>query len=409
MANPHEIDNDLAGENLKFSIQEPEYIGHKYIEYKIGAIGLAIIIICNILGVDSHRDDVFFNIILFIGGVILLLAAGNVVLEYAVKLAESLGVSELVIGLTIVSVGTSIPEIFTSIVSSLNGVGALVVGDIYGSYFCQLTIFLGIIILMIPSSVQKSFHPHVKRDGLLMVGALGLLTVTILDGIIYRYEAILSLSLFFAYTFYLYYTSKRDKDSREEQLFVATELEQDLGIHDKDEITEIRQKLEHNAPLKEKSIIKIIGYFCGVIFGAIFTYIGATDMVTASAHIAEYYEVSEHIIGAIIVGFGTALPELIVSVLAVKRGKPNIAYGNLLGSNIVDPLFSISMGSVLKDIRLSQVAVFDIASTSFPIAVITGLFIISIFSRKETKAWQGRLFGCILIFAYVIYIYFILF
>ena len=393
---------------------------NKFFKYYIALSGLVLVGICAIWGLNSevNRENLFFNLLLMTGSITILLGASNIVLDNSVHLAEIFHVPEIVIGLTLVSIGTSIPEIFTSIISSYQGEGSLTVGDIYGSWITQLTIFLGIVILIRPNTVGKSFIPFVKRDAGIMILSLVFLSIHILNGSIKRWEAIVSICLFLTYDIYLYIDARRNPVSRVEILYDKTQLAQEMGIQSLQKTAKVldsalinegiavqsSQEVKVNGFSKWRSVLKSLGYLLLLILGVLLCYIGARFVVQSGADTARIFDVSEFVIGVIIVGFGTGLPELIVSFAAMAKNKPDIAYGNILGSNIVDPLFSISLGVLVRPIDLTQNEVWNILGISLPVAVIVGLSIIFFFTRKKVTKGIGMIMGLILMSYYFIYI-----
>jgi cation:H+ antiporter len=384
--------------------------GRNYREYQLIAVGAAIMFVSYLFGYDVGTSNNVANILMLAGSLLILLAGSNIVLEFAVKLAEAAGVSELVIGLTIVSIGTSIPEMFTAILSSAKGLGGFVVGDIYGSDITQLTAFLGIIIFWAPRTVSKSFVPNVKRDAGLMIFALCFLSFNLVDGVLTYLEATIATSIFVCYTIYLYRSTKKSPAKQVAQIVNTETLEEIEGVHTRKEMVEIFQAKEDTGkadmvPLRmKKSPALILLYIGMVIFGTLLCYVGAHWMVESGVNIAESAHIPEHVIAATIVGFGTGLPEFVVSFIAVRKRRYTIAYGNLLGSNVVDPLLSISLGVFTREISMGTVAAWQVISTMLPIVIIVSLFIIAIFSRKITSRIQGRAFGLILIGMYGVFL-----
>lgn len=381
-----------------------------YREYQLIALGCAIMFSSFALGYGVVVSNNVANLLMLSGSLLVLLAGSNIVLEFAVKLAEAAGVSELVIGLTIVSIGTSIPEMFTAILSSLKGFGGFVIGDIYGSFITQLTAFLGIVVIWAPRTVNKSFVPDVKRDAGLMLFSLCFLSFNISDGQLTYLEAAISTCLFILYTAYLYRASKKDPSKQALQIIATQSLEEIEGVHSKKEIIEILDTKEKMGkidavPLKFKRSKRLIAaYIVLVLAGTVFCYIGAHFMVESGVFIAESFNVPEHIIAATIVGFGTGLPEFVVSFIAVRKRRYTIAYGNLLGSNVVDPLLSVSLGVFTREIFMGTEAAWQVITTMLPIALVVGIFIIAIFSRKITSRAQGRAFGAGLVGLYVLFL-----
>lgn len=386
----------------------PENGGRNFREYQLVGVGSTLLLLSLLLGFGIDEHNIALNILMLAASLIVLLAASNIVLEFAVKLAEAAGVSELVIGLTIVSVGTSIPEIFTAITSSLTGNGGFVVGDIYGSYMVQLTIFLGIVIIWAPRTVSKVFVPDVKRDGGLMIVALAILSLNIIDGTIFLFESIISLSIFVVYTIYLYRMNTRNPKKEAEEVATIISLEEIEGVHTKKEVREkISMKEETGQvvprPPRRRNLI-IVASLAMVLVGTLLCYLGAHFMVESGVYIAESVNMPQHVIAATIIGFGTGMPEFVVSITAVRKRKYSIAYGNLLGSNVVDPLFSISMGVLTREIQMGIAEVNHLILSTLPVSVFTGIFIILVFSRKSTSRVQGRLFGVVLLVLYIVFL-----
>jgi cation:H+ antiporter len=389
--------------SLKITLTQAPVKEYKNIEYYIGAIGVLVIGICFIFGRRGSGESLFYHLIMIFGALLVLLAASNIVLENAVKLAEAIGVSQLVIGLTFVSIGTSIPEIFTCIISALRNVGGFAVGDIYGSYITQLTLIIGIVILIIPRDVNRSFSPHILRDGGLVIISLIILSLQISDGYLSRWEAGFSMLLFFGYIGYLYRSSMHDMDSKIEQIHTINAMEQDLGIHS---AAQIETQITTTTAQIKYSQKQIFAFIVFLLFGTLLTYFGADLVVDNGVSIARSLNVSEHIIAATIVGAGTAIPEMAVSVNAARRNNPDIAFGNLLGSNIVDPLFSVSVGVLIQPITLTAFAVEHILFKTLPIAIVVVSSIILMFSRKRGSKRSGLLFGIVLLGMYALFLFF---
>jgi cation:H+ antiporter len=380
------------------------------LEYFLGLFGISLILIWSVVRNPDLNDSRIINLIIIIAALCLLVGASDIVLEFSVKLAELLHVSELVIGLTIVAIGTSIPEIFTAILSAQKGVGAFIIGDIFGSDITQLTIFMGIVILASPLTVNRKIVPHVKRDGGLMLCSILFLSFNISDGLFTLTEAIISISLFTVYVLYLYISASHKTETKKEQIKYIVSMEEMQGVHSEQEkaCAEIKEKETEEIsvevfgcpPLPVHKGLKIAKYVVLVIFGTLLCYVGASFVVDSGSNIATSFGVSEHVIGATIVGFGTGFPEFIVSIQAVRKKKFDIAFGNLLGSNIVDPLLSISLGVLFKPIALGPEALTGILGFLLPFAIIVDVFVILIFNRKSNTKTQGIIIGSIFILLY---------
>ncbi len=377
-------------------------------EYLASAIGLVFIMAWVLCYRPEFAFNIPLNLLLVIGSIALLLGASEIVLEFSLKLAEHAGVSQIVIGLTIVSIGTSIPEMFTAVASALQGAGGFVVGDIYGSYITQLTIFLGIVILLAPKTVNKESVNHVFRDGFLVIFALCFLSLNISDGQLTRVEAGISMTIYLIYGIYLFVESKRRTRIKQYILRFAHDMEVIQGMIPNGDLP-VPAHLE-KPPIDETTLSTPESphhsrgqtlLYIGVIFlGAFLCYIGATFCVTGGVNISRGFNVPEHVIGATIVGFGTGFPEFVVSFMAIRKKRVEIAYGNLIGSNIVDPLLSISLGVMVNPITLDSISLAGILGFLLPFAIVVDVFIIIIFRRKKNSKTQGLVFGLIFLGLY---------
>lgn len=414
-----EEESEITQLPLSIENREEKKADAYYLDYYMAGVGLIIIFLCAILGFINNKSNLVYNIFLLIGALSLLLGASDVVLEYAVKVSEGLGVSELVIGLTIVSLGTSIPEMFTAIASAKLGIGAFIVGDVIGSYITQLSIFLGIVVLFDPKTANRKYIPHVLRDGILVILALLFLSYNLHDGKLLRYEAIIGISLYIVYLSYLYRDAKKNPEvaikdmefgenlAELERIFTRDQLAQKMikKIPHQVEVTTLEKEIAVSLEKTIKPNKRKIGlYIFLILVGTFACYIGATYVVFAGSNIAYLNNVPEHIVAATIIGFGTGFPEFVVSVMAIRKKKLEIAYGNLIGSNIVDPLVSISLGILTQELFLSTSAVNHILTSLVPLAIILDLYIIILFRRKDSTKKQGLFIGIGLVCFYFVFL-----
>ena len=346
-----------------------------------GAIGLIFLYVIT----GFNTSNIFLLILIIAFSLMMLLGACEFVIEYAVRLSRLLKIREIIIGLTIVSVGTSIPEISTSIISAIYGFGGVAVGDVYGSYITQSSIILGIVVLLNTESVSKKNTPYVQKDILLMLGAIFVnFLVLIFDSGISTLGASILVGLFLLYLILQY------RKIKNEQIVNET-----LDI-------EARKKIETMS--KSQKVIKTLEYIAIIFVSIILVVIGAQSMVIASANLARQLHVSDHVIGVTIIAFGTAVPEFAVSFSAMRKNETEIAYGNLIGSNIVDPLFSLGIGALFRPILMNPEVVNQIITEVLPFNIICAFCIFIFFSKKkESKAW-GSFTGITMISIYVTFI-----
>ena len=251
--------------------------------------------------------------------------------EWLVKgsssLARSLGVTPIVIGLTVVAFGTSAPELVVSLVSSIKGKSMIAVGNVVGSNICNIALVLGMASIFQPITSHQSV---IKRDIPIMLGISLYLLLISLNSKIGRFEGATLFSGIILYTFFNYYVAKREsiQESGEEILSYETGLEE----------------IEY-ATARSKQIFLILVGIIGVVAGAQF-------VVDSAVKIMHVLGVSEKFIGLTIVAFGTSLPELATSVVAAIRKEMDISIGNLVGSNVFNILSVLGVASLVRPIPI---------------------------------------------------------
>lgn len=250
---------------------------------------------------------------LIIAGFALLLVGGESVVRGSVALAQRLGVSPLIVGLTIVGFGTSLPEMVVSVNAALVGSPGLAVGNVVGSNIANILLILGVAAVIAPIAVHPS---AVKRD-LLGMTVVTLIYVTLgMMGQIVFWHGVAMLAALFAY---IGFTVWHDNKSNDAVADLHREEAEEMGV----------------IPLRTVSIggIIVVGLFAVVV--------GAEWLVTGATTLAKEFDVPEEVIGLTVVAIGTSLPELATSIVAAYRGHSDVCVGNVLGSNLFN-LFGIT-------------------------------------------------------------------
>ncbi|MFB6089229.1 MAG: sodium:calcium antiporter [Candidatus Aenigmatarchaeota archaeon] len=289
----------------------------------------------------------------------------DIVVSGAQRIARRLKVSEVVIGLTVVSIGTSIPEISTNLAAGYNkmmGIDAsgIAVGNIIGSCLSQITLVIGIVGFFATMYLKKR---SLIRDGFMMMFALFVMLLASSDLIITQLEGFVLVSIYVIYIIYLI-----DK----EKLFVQS------------------KKVEG----KKGAIVDVVK----ILLGAGIVVFAADLVVKNGVGIAQTIGIREALIG-ILVGLGTSLPELSVSLKGVFQGSGGISIGNLIGSNITDPLFSLGLGSLLAGFTVSSSTLF----LEFPFWII-GTAMALLLLHNHTNLNRNE--SLVLIIFYVFFLYF---
>jgi cation:H+ antiporter len=308
--------------------------------------------------------------ILLIGGLIVLIIAGEALVRGAVGVAMKFNVPTLVIGMTIVSFGTSVPELLVSLQAALEGHPELAIGNVIGSNIANLALVLGLTTLILPISVKRK-TPRV--DWPLMMGATLLFFIFIQNENIEWYEGLIFTLGIIGFNFFMFWKARRENTKEDIELDIEKEQAKP-------------SKLFFN-------IFLIVAGSVGLAFGANWLLDGA---VTISSN----FGVSEHVIGVTVVAFGTSVPELITSIMAALKKETDISVGNLIGSNIFNILGVVGITAMVKEIPVTlQVLTNDIY---WVLGISFLIFPLMIFGYKI-----NRVRGAILFAAYCIYIYFV--
>lgn len=306
------------------------------------------------------------DLLFIIGGLIVLVVGGDWLLKAAVGFSVRLNIPKIVIGMTVVSFATSMPELIVSINAALNGSSDLAFSNVIGSNIANLGFVLGITLLLTTLSVEKSFYktdwPAMILASLLLYGFIAF------DGELQRYEGVI---LFVALIIFLVYLLKFKKN------VVSDDLPKD-GM---------------TTPIYKDVIYMILG---GVALWG-----GSELLITGAVNLATFYNVSESVIGITIVSIGTSVPELAASIIAVIKKEKAISLGNLIGSNIFNILAVLGITAMIipikvKDSRLLEMDIYWMLGIS--IIVLPLVFIPKIMKL----GWKEGLF---LLATYFIFFY----
>ena len=304
--------------------------------------------------------EIILSVILTVVGLILLCFGGNWLVSGGVAIAKKFRISNLVIGMTIVAYGTSTPELAASIAAAGDH-SAIILGNIIGSNIANVGMVIGVAAILVPLAVRKSV---LKKEIPIMLGVSMLLVLISIDGELSHYDGLLllgGLGVFAVYTF-------------------------------KDAIKQRKQNKEELQPEKKNVYLKSVGLI-GLGIGLL--YVGAILTVDNAVILAKEFGLSEKIIGLTVIAIGTSLPELITSIIAIRKGHSDIGVGNIIGSNIYNILMIMGVGATLGGVMVSSDVYVDYAimilfSLSLLIALKTGII--------------NRAMGVCLAIGYVVYL-----
>lgn len=305
-------------------------------------------------------------------GFALLIKGADIFVDGASSIAKKFNVSPMLIGLTIVAMGTSAPEAAVSVSSSLAGQNDMSIANVVGSNFFNILIVLGVSSIIAKLPVEKE---TIKKDTPFLIFISILLLALSLNFNLSRLDGVIFLVLFILFLINMIKSniSSKDIESSSGETAIAIEATDTKSIH-----------------MPKTLLLCLIG-IVGIVFGG--------DLVVNSAtNIATSFGMSANLVGLTIIAMGTSLPELVTSVIAVKKGETEIAIGNVIGSNIFNILLVLGLAALIHPMAVSMVAIID---TIFMTAVTILLYIFIKKNNSLTKI-HGIIF-VIIYFSYLIY------
>jgi len=308
--------------------------------------------------------EIAISAVLTVVGLVMLCFGGNWLVSGGVAIAKKFRISNLVIGMTIVAYGTSTPELAASIAAAGEH-SAIILGNIIGSNIANVGMVIGVAAIIVPLAVSKS---TLRKEIPIMLGVSFLLVLLSIDGEISQYDGIILLA---GLGVFAYYTLRDAMKQRAEN---------------KKENNEEIKPGKNNIYLKSTGLIGI---------GIVLLYVGAILTVDNAVVLAKEFGLSEKIIGLTVIAIGTSLPELITSIIAIRKGHADIGVGNIIGSNIYNILMIMGVGAALGGVMVGadvyvDYAIMIVFSLSLLIALKTGII--------------GRAMGIALTIGYVSYL-----
>lgn len=303
------------------------------------------------------------DIVIIIIGIYIVLKGADLLTEGAVSLAQRMNMPEMLIGLTVVAVGTSMPEFFVSVTSALQGTTDLAVANVIGSNIFNVLLIAGVSAVVSPMVISRS---TVRRDIPVAVMASLVLLGFGIYGSISRGAGILFLALLVAYTIYAIRTASPDESQ-----------------------------------MTERKPYTLLGAIGRIVIGLAGLIVGSDCFVSSATEVAAMLGISEAVIGLTIVAGGTSLPELATSVVAARKGQSSIAIGNVIGSCVYNILLIIGVTGIIAPMTIEGLSILDFA---LMMASITLLWLFS-FTKYKVERWEGWLmiaiFACYL--AWLVY------
>jgi len=309
------------------------------------------------------------NLLLIAGGFILLILGGNWLLKAAVAFSLRLSIPKIIIGMTVVSFATSAPELIVSVNAALDGFPDLALGNVVGSNIANLGLVLAIIIILSRIEVRRSFYitdwPMMMFASVLFVGFI------YFDRLLERHEGAIMFTLLFIFLVYLL---------RFQKIAVVDDLPED------------------DVPLPIYLSVVFLG------LGAIGLWSGSELLIRGAVDMAQYFQISERIVGVTVVSVGTSIPELAASVVAVIKKEKAISVGNLIGSNVFNLLAVLGITAMITPIPVRDTALLS-SDIFWMLGISFLIFPLVFFPRALRLDWRH---GLILILLYASFVYFTL-
>ena len=311
--------------------------------------------------ISVPSDNIIYAVILFVIGLVLIVKGGDVFVDAATWIAEATGIPKFIIGATVVSFATTLPELLVSSIAAAKGQNDMAIGNAVGSVTANIGLIMSISVLCMPAVIKRS---SVALKGSLMILAVAALFAFSYDLDLNLWQSIIMIAIF--------------------AVFMIENI-----ISGKKSLSGEVEKTEHTGKQMALNIVKFL-------IGAAAVVVGADLLVDDGTVIARHLGVSEAIIGVTIIAIGTSLPELVTTLTAVAKKQSELSIGNIIGANIIDltlilPICAFLSGGTLTVGKQSAFLDMPVCLLVIAIAIIPTLIF------KKLSRWQGALMLCIYI------------
>ncbi len=286
------------------------------------------------------------SFVIFLVSLAVLIWGADVLIAQSERIAKHFGLSEYFIGATLIALGTSLPEMAASVTASLSGHPTISLSNIIGSNILNITLVLGLVFL-----IARNINPHrdfFAKDSSWALFPVFIFILMILDGVLSRFDGVLLIGLMGAYLIFLI------RNGRE---MLAEEVEENV---------------EDSAPF---TWMRTLGR---LLVGFVTVFVGADYLVESASELARVFGVSEWIIGVLMIAMGTSMPELVVSIVAARKGKADMAIGNIIGSNMANISVALGAAALARPLTLDPTQyLFDITTM-----LVTTLMLVFLSANK---------------------------
>jgi len=363
---------------------------------------------------------VWYQFILLVGLLLVLVKSSDFFVEAVARIAEYLGVSKFLLGLTVIALGTSLPELGSSVMASFAGETELAVGNILGSNIANIGLILGLSAVIIQIKTNRQIF---MRDGLIMFGITMVFVIFSIDGAISQLEGLVLITLTPMYLAYLF----RFRPQFRKHVYKLTKylalshrfnriihfgvpevsekvVEKELRKEPIDDFVGKGFDLEEYRRVRNRISIfrnKIMRDLVITLSSAIMIYMSARYMIPVAVYLAKSLGVTENVIGATLIAAGTSLPELSVSISSLRKGFGTMVLGNIIGSNIFNITLVGGLSAIIAPLNILPTTL----TLSIPfLIIVTGLLFIFVRTDWTVRKYEGAgLFAIYLLFIYLLF------
>ncbi len=314
--------------------------------------------------------ELLITILLFLIGIVLIVKGGDFFVDAATWIAEISGVPKVIIGATIVSLATTLPEMIVSVIAAMEGKVDMAVGNAVGSVTANIGLIMAISLIFMPGVINRK--DYVPKSVLMFCSAL----TVVISGFIGNIGIFISIVLILFFVLFLIENIQSTKRS------MALSASEDIAL----------QRTDTEKSVVAVNLIKFIAGAAGIV-------IGANLLVNNGSELARYIGISERIIGVTLVAIGTSLPELVTTVTAIVKKQSSLSIGNILGANIIDLTLILPISMIFSGKILPIAA--STAKYDFPACLLVGcIAIFPMIATSKFKRWQGAA----LLAVYIVYL-----
>ena len=327
--------------------------------------------------------EIIKQLAILIVGFTLLVKGADLFVDGASGIAKKFGISELIIGLTIVAMGTSAPEAAVSIAAAMKGSAGISIGNVIGSNIMNIFIILGVVAAIVPLKIEES---TIRYEMPFTIFVTAVFVLMGRDGLITRLDGGVLWVGLLVYIGYLLQQAKQKAPEKD------TEQSADPAAG---ETAAVVADTSEAVPEESPSILKLIAF---TIVGLVVILVSSDYAVDAATAIAKIFNISDRVIGLTIVALGTSLPELVTSATAALRGNGDLAVGNVIGSCIFNILFVLGSSALIMPIECAP----NFLSDAYVAVLATVLLLIFGYTQRKIQRWEGwLLLACYVTYAYM--------